>query len=482
MNNPMDVGGSPGGLTASPAFTAQTRPAKKAFRVETGERAAAVLCLLMGIIYARWMLAPPAVLYQHGWWTLAAVLGCFFVCIEVSARLCRIPCRRESWFWAAMFLAQSIGCGLFENDTLSFFPVLLAHLAAAQWALVRCGGAVALPVGALLLVDLLRGWFGIPFSNFHRLFQALFSGVGQKLPRPKSRGIWWGLLGAFCALPVLGWAFSTLVTADAAFQQMTGSLGRWLTGFSLPAFLADFFHPGWLFLELFFACWFYGLFYGSKHLQEKTGRITEHSLYRASEKLRIAPRQTPMVALSLVCGLYLLFFLSQINYLTAGFAGVLPQAYTAAEYARRGFFEMLQIALVNLSVLAAAAKLCRTPLRQSTGLRILGITLCGANLLFAAIAFSKLWLYISRFGLTSLRVLAGYAIAVVTIWSALAMASLLRPFGAVVWGVRLAAVLFCLLCLCNIDHLVSLTQRQAEREYPASETAVVFDCEDETEV
>ena len=102
MNNPMDVGGSPGGLTASPAFTAQTRPAKKAFQIEKGERAAAVFCLLMGIIYARWMLAPPAVLYQHGWWTLAAVLGCFFVCIEVSARLCRIPCRRESWFWAAM--------------------------------------------------------------------------------------------------------------------------------------------------------------------------------------------------------------------------------------------------------------------------------------------------------------------------------------------------------------------------------------------
>ena len=86
------------------------------------------------------------------------------------ARLCRIACPRESWFWAAVFLSQSIGCGLFGNRELEFFPFLLSHLDAAQWALVRCGGAAALPVGALLPLDLVRGWFGIPFSNFHRLF------------------------------------------------------------------------------------------------------------------------------------------------------------------------------------------------------------------------------------------------------------------------------------------------------------------------
>lgn len=470
------VQGSSGAIfPAGPGCAVPKRAAKTAFQLEKGERAAALLCLGMGILYARWMLEPPAVLYQQGRWVLAAVLGCFFVCIEASARLCRIACPRESWFWAAVFLSQSIGCGLFGNQELAFFPFLLSHLAAAQWALVRCGGAVALPVGALLPLDLLRGWFGIPFSNFHRLFQALFYGVGKTLPKPKSRGIWWGLLGAVCALPVLGWAFTTLVTADAAFQQMTGSLESWLAQFSLPEILADFLSPGWLFLELFFACWFYGLFYGAKHLKEKQNRITERMVYDSFDKLRLVPRQTPMVALAMLCGLYLIFFLSQINYLTAGFAGVLPQAYTAAEYARRGFFEMLQIALVNLSVLAAAAKLCRTPLRQSRGLRGLGIVLCTANLLFAAIAFSKLWLYISRFGLTSLRVLAGYAITVVAIWSALSIASLLRPFGAVVWGIRLAAVIFCLLSMCNIDHLVALTQRQAEQEYPWPETSVVYD-------
>ena len=55
---------------------------------------------------------------------------------------------------------------------------------------------------------------------------------------------------------------------------------------------------------------------------------------------------------------------------------------------------------------------------------------------------------------------------VVAIWSVLSIASILRPFRAVVWGVRLAAVIFCLLCLCNIDGLILLTQQQAEREHP----------------
>ncbi len=458
---------------SAPAYTTQKPPEKKPFRLEKGERAAALLCLLMGIAYVRLLLDPPELLRSWGaWnhWLLAVLLVCFFACMEISARLCRIPCPRESWFWAAVMLAQPVGCGLFENYALSLFPALFSHLAAAQWALVRCGGAAALPVGALLPLDLVRGWFGIPFANFHRLFQAIFYGAGKKLPKPKSKGVWWGLLGAVCALPVMIWAFSTLVSADAAFQHLAGSVQDWLAMFSLPAFLADALNPGWLLLELFFACWFYGLFYGSKHLKENTNRITDREIYDTFDKMRLLPRQTPLVALAMLCGLYLVFFLSQLGYLTAGFAGVLPEEYTAAEYARRGFFEMLQIALVNLSVLAAAAKLSRTPLRQSRGLRGLGIALCASNLLFAAIAFSKLWLYISRFGLTSMRVLAGYAIAVVAIWSVLAIASLLRPFGAVVWGIRLAAVLFCLLCLCNIDGLILATQQRAAQEYQTTET------------
>lgn len=462
---------------SAPAYSLASPPPKKPFRLEKGERPAALLCLLMGIVYVRLLLDPPEILRPWGdWsdWLLAILLVSFFVCVELSARLCRLLCPRESWFWAAVMLAQPLGCGLFENDALTLFPFLFSHLAAAQWALVRCGGAAALPVGALLPLDLVRGWFGIPFSNFHRLFQTIFYGAGKKLPKPKSKGVWWGLLGAVCVLPVLVWAFSTLVNADAAFQNLAGSVQDWLAMFSLPAFLADALNPGWLLLELFFACWFYGLFYGSKHLKENTNRIKDREIYDAFDKMRLLPRQTPLVALALLCGLYLVFFLSQLSYLTAGFAGVLPEEYTAAEYARRGFFEMLQIALVNLSVLAAAAKLSRTPLRQSRGLRGLGIALCGSNLLFAAIAFSKLWLYISRFGLTSMRVLAGYAIAVVAIWSALAIASLLRPFGAVVWGVRLAAVLFCLLCLCNIDGLVTATQNQATKEYLQGETGYYY--------
>ena len=142
-DNAVCVPGSSGAiLPASPGCAVPKRAAKTAFQLEKGERAAALLCLGMGILYARWMLEPPAVLYQQGRWVLAAVLGCFFICIEASARLCRIACPRESWFWAAVFLSQSIGCGLFGNQELAFFPFLLSHLAAAQWALVRCGGAV----------------------------------------------------------------------------------------------------------------------------------------------------------------------------------------------------------------------------------------------------------------------------------------------------------------------------------------------------
>ena len=223
---------------SAPAYSLASPPPKKPFRLEKGERPAALLCLLMGIAYVRLLLDPPEILRPWGdWsnWLLAILLVSFFVCVELSARLCHLPCPRESWFWAAVMLAQPLGCGLFENDALSLFPYLFSHLAAAQWALVRCGGAAALPVGALLPLDLVRGWFGIPFSNFHRLFQTIFYGAGKKLPKPKSKGVWWGLLGAVCVLPVLVWAFSTLVNADAAFQNLAGMLQHLASGIFLQA-------------------------------------------------------------------------------------------------------------------------------------------------------------------------------------------------------------------------------------------------------
>ncbi len=110
-----------------------------------------------------------------------------------------------------------------------------------------------------------------------------------------------------------------------------------------------------------------------------------------------------------------------------------------------------------------AAKLSRRPLRQSPALKALSLCLCGANLLFAAVSFSKLYLYISRFGLTPKRVLSSWFAQVLAVLSVLAALSILRPFRAVRAGVIAFCGLFLLLCLCQPDLLIHKANRQLYR-------------------
>ena len=58
------------------------------------------------------------------------------------------------------------------------------------------------------------------------------------------------------------------------------------------------------------------------------------SLRAEAEKLRLAPGGALGLCLALLLALYVLFFSIQLNYLTGGFFGHLPEGFTAAEYAR----------------------------------------------------------------------------------------------------------------------------------------------------
>ncbi len=60
------------------------------------------------------------------------------------------------------------------------------------------------------------------------------------------------------------------------------------------------------------------------------------------------------ILLGTVCLIYAVYLLSQLAYLGGGFAGILPDGYTLAEYARRGFFEMAWLSFINLGLMCLA--------------------------------------------------------------------------------------------------------------------------------
>lgn len=110
---------------------------------------------------------------------------------------------------------------------------------------------------------------------------------------------------------------------------------------------------------------------------------------------------TLLISLILV---YLLFTIVQFRYL---FNSQLQSGFTYAEYARRGFFELLVVILLNLSILVIVLTLMKQHQQWKQQLtRGLLSTLVGFTGVMLISAFLRLMMYEEAFGFTFSRVLA----------------------------------------------------------------------------
>lgn len=121
--------------------------------------------------------------------------------------------------------------------------------------------------------------------------------------------------------------------------------------------------------------------------------------------MRIALARTEMgIFLGSINLLFLLFILIQIRYLFGGADHVSVQGFTYAEYARRGFFELMGVGIVSFALLWVTDKSVEH--REHAGQRLARI-LSGVLILQVIVimisAFKRLALYEQAYGFTTLR-------------------------------------------------------------------------------
>ncbi len=213
------------------------------------------------------------------------------------------------------------------------------------------------------------------------------------------------LVGLCLALPILAVMIPLLMRADAAFEGLLDLL------------------PEFEFYELFCTA----LFGIPLVLVLYTRTVALFRIQRqpAPEKNRkgMSPLTVNTVLLA-VDGLYLVYLMSQLAYFAGGFSGILPQGYSLAEYARRGFFEMAWLCAINLSVMILGGSMAeprqgKAPLSTRLCCLFLGLV----TLFLVAAAGAKMVLYIGSYGMTRLRVLTmvimgflGLTTAVLCVW------------------------------------------------------------------
>ena len=105
--------------------------------------------------------------------------------------------------------------------------------------------------------------------------------------------------------------------------------------------------------------------------------------------------------------LFLTFVILQFNYLFSGGENISITGYTYAEYARRGFFELITVAVISVFlfyVLSLVTK--REQKTQQRLFSILGVTLVALVAIILVSAYIRLNLYEAAYGFTRLRTLA----------------------------------------------------------------------------
>jgi hypothetical protein len=130
----------------------------------------------------------------------------------------------------------------------------------------------------------------------------------------------------------------------------------------------------------------------------------ELSLPRRPDFLRLGAVEVAVV-LGLLDALFLVFVLVQVRYLFGGSETVLESAgLTYAEYARRGFFELVTVTALALPLVLVAQWLLRAGKRaHALVCRALSGMLVGLLLAVVASALWRMRLYTDQFGLTELR-------------------------------------------------------------------------------
>ncbi len=284
--------------------------------------------------------------------------------------------------WAAL------GIFVWHNDGVIRFAAFMGMMVLTSLVLVDVTGqATHNTDDPAILQDVLDILIVRPVSHLNRTLPALFRVQrGETVEKRRCGSV---LLGLACALPVLFIVVPLLSSADAAFEglldvAMPNNIEEILDSLVVGAVL----------FLLLFGRWF-SLRYDLT--QEKTARPVTR---RRVDSLPIN------VFLGTVSVVYVLYLVSQLAYLVRAFSGILPEDYTVAQYARRGFFEMCAVCGVNSILVAICLWLCRkqegkTPL--STRLFTLFLLLFSVGLVGTALA--KMGLYIGSFGMTRLRIL-----------------------------------------------------------------------------
>jgi hypothetical protein len=355
---------------------------------------------------------------------VAAVLVAAVATRPPDARIDRL----DLWLPLAA-LAFALFIALRDDAPLMLFDALAAGSLTLA-AVVAIGGRSVSRIGFGEVVRLggtavLVAWFGSTrlASGLRPLGAALRPGSSSTLVRV--------MRGLLIALPLLLLFIALFAAADAVFEAyVQGIVTANLDWSQLGGRLILGALAGWLFAGTLTCTWLV-----ARHVPVAD---------EAAQAGRPLGGLEALVVLVVLDVVFTLFVLLQAAYLFGGADTLAVSGMTYSEYARRGFFELIAVALLSGSVIVGLDALVRERTRAYRSAAVVLAALTGVVLVSALV---RLGLYQAAYGWTELRFYALAAIGWLAVGVITSIAALAANRVSLVWRVMVgAAVAIALLC------------------------------------
>ncbi len=360
------------------------------------------------------------------------------------------PSKDQFWLIPPIVFSAGMLCLRLEPMTILLDVGLMLGLLALWVRVFRVGGLRRsgwLDLGSALV------W--VPLESWIRPWPVLGTATRQAAGEQASRSRWLAIVrGLLLALPIVVLLAALLAAADVVFSDYVQQVLRWLRIEKIVEYLG---RAGVVFVSGLFLLG--AMAAALRHPGERKWIGEENPL--------VAPFlgfTESAVVLGAVNLLFAAFVAIQFAYLFGGHLNITAAGYTYAEYARRGFGELVAVSVLSLGLILGLSELGRREAgRQRGAFLALSSTLVVLVGVILASALLRLLLYEDAYGFTRLRTYTHVAILWMGVlflaFLALLVVGRVRTFALAVMTVAIGFT--ATLNLLNVD--VFIVHRNAAR-------------------
>jgi hypothetical protein len=245
------------------------------------------------------------------------------------------------------------------------------------------------------LLDLLYGVFhdGLVYIPTPIFF--IVKHINNKVSSTKNKTLAKIIIGLSLSLPLLFVVISLLSSADDIFKGLMDNISNLFLNLNLNTIILHLLIIVAVALLIFSYVWSLAL---NEKKQWKDSNLDSATILNKIDPVII------ITILTTICLVYFIFIFIQFTYLFGSINYKLPTAFTYAEYARKGFFELVVITLINLSILLMNINFTENKeVKLNNIARLLNtfLVLCTTIMLFSA--HFRMTLYEKVYGYTYLR-------------------------------------------------------------------------------